>query len=87
MKKQDIVELIMAHYDGNDRLFFRKSLDVLKEFKANGDGEIAAYLDSNLKSKVKIMPKQEVPTYNPEITFEEAGELGWTLVPQEYADE
>ena len=82
MTKKDIVDLITAHYEGDARLFFAKTVDILKEFKANGDDAIIDHLDFILKSNVKIAPKYEKPEYDPEISFEDAEILGWTLVPQ-----
>lgn len=82
MKKKTIVDLIKAYYEDDPRLFFNTTLDVLKEFKEDGDKELVDYLDFILKGKVKIMPKREFKPYNPEISFEEAEKLGWTMVPQ-----
>ena len=44
-------------------------------------------LDFILKSRVKIAPKYTKPETNPEISFDDAEILGWTLVPQEQKDE
>lgn len=82
MKKKTIVDLIKAYYEDDPRLFFHTTIDVLKEFKEDGDKELVDYLDFIIKSKVKIMPKREFKPYTPEISFEEAEKLGWTMVPQ-----
>ena len=89
MKKKDIIDLITSHYEGDDRLFFATTIKILKEFKDNGDDAIVKHLDFILKSKVKIVPKREVREYNPEISFEDAGDLGWVpmMETQENRDE
>ena len=87
MKKQVIVDLIKAYYEDDPRLFFHRTIEVLKEFKEDGDDALVKYLDFIIKSKVKIMPKREQTPFNPEISWEDADELGWTLVPQESANE
>lgn len=82
MKKKDIVDLIAAHYENNPRLFFRKTIEILKEFKTDGDDALVEHLDGIIKGRVKIAPKPEKQYYEPEISFEDAAALGWTLVPQ-----
>ena len=82
MKKKVLDDLITAHYENDDRLFFAATIEVLKELKANGDDAIVKHLDFILKSKVKIAPKREERAYEPEISFEDAEILGWTLTPQ-----
>ena len=77
MKKKTVVDLIIAHYEGDDRAFFANALDVLKEFKQNGDQAIVDRLDFVLKSHVKIAPKREVSKTKPEVSFEDAVDLGW----------
>ena len=77
MKKKTIVDLIVAHYEEDDRAFFAKALEVLKEFKNNGDKEIADRLDFVLKSKVRIRPKRARSSLGPEVSFREAADLGW----------
>ena len=83
MKKQVIVDLIKAYYEDDPRLFFRRTIDILKEFKEDGDDELVKYLDFIIKSKVKIMPKRESTPFEPEISWEEADKLGWTLTLQD----
>ena len=88
MKKGDIVALIEAHYKNDYRTFFRKTIEILKEFKEDGDDALINHLDFILKSQVKIAPKREPLPVREEISFEEAEKLGWgVLVPQETADE
>lgn len=90
MKKQVIIDLITAHYEDDPRLFFRRTIDILKEFKEDGDDALIQHLDFILKSKVKIAPKREVrklEDLNEEISFDDATALGWTLVPQENSNE
>ena len=80
MKKKDIIDLITAHYEDDPRLFFRTTIEILKEFKENGDDAIVKHLDFILKSKVKIAPKREVTKIedlNEEISFEDASVLNW----------
>ena len=80
MKKQVIIDLITAHYEDDPRLFFRRTIDVLKEFKEDGDDALIQHLDFILKSKVKIAPKREVrklEDLNEEISFDDAVDLGW----------
>lgn len=83
MKKQVLVDLITAHYENDPRLFFQRTIDVLKEFKEDGDDVLIKHLDFILKSNVRIAPKREVTNINEEVSFEDAEELGWTLVPQD----
>jgi len=87
MKKKDIIDLITAHYENDPRLFFQRTIDVLKEFKEDGDKELVEHLSSRIRSHVKIAPKREPDKYQPEISFEDAEIIGWTLVPQEKSDE
>lgn len=37
MKKKDIIDLILSHYENDPRLFFHKTIEVLKEFQEDGD--------------------------------------------------
>ena len=87
MKKKDVIDLITAHYEGDDRLFFFFLIEVLKEFQTNEDKELVDYVSNRILGKVRILPKREVSTYEPEINFEDAEILGWTLVPQEKSNE
>lgn len=77
MKKKDIIDLITAHYEDDPRLFFHKTIEILKEFQDDGDKELVEYISNILKSKVKIAPKREPIKYDPEITFEDANYLDW----------
>lgn len=83
MKKKDIIDLITAHYENDPRLFFHKTIEILKEFQEDGDKELVEYLSNRIRPHVKIAPKREPDRYNPEISFEDAEKLGWTLVPQD----
>ena len=88
MKKKDIIDLIIAHYEDDPRLFFYKTIEVLKEFQEDGDKELVEYVSNILKSKVKIAPKREViklEDLQAEISFDDAEKLGWTgdFVPME----
>lgn len=85
MRKKDIIDLITAHYEGDNRLFFQKTIDILKEFKADGDDALIAHMDFVLKSNVKIAQKREEPKFESEISLEDAEGLGW-FVPQESKD-
>jgi hypothetical protein len=90
MKKKDIIDLIIAHYEDDSRLFFHKTIEVLKEFQEDGDKELVEYVSNILKSKVKIAPKREITKLEDlqaEISFNDAEKLGWTLVPQESTNE
>lgn len=90
MKKKDIIDLITAHYEDDPRLFFHKTIEVLKEFQEDDDKELVEYVSNILKSKVKIAPKREVAKLedlHEEISFDDAEKLGWTLVPQENINE
>lgn len=89
MKKKDIIDLIIAHYEDDSRLFFNKTIEILKEFQKDGDKELVEYVSNILKSKVKIAPKREVTKIedlNEEISFDDANYLGW-FVPQETTNE
>lgn len=89
MKNKDIIDLIIAHYEDDSRLFFNKTIEILKEFKENGDKELVEYVSNILKSKVKIAPKREITKLedlHEEISFEDADCLGW-FVPQETTNE
>ena len=83
MKKKDIIDLILSHYENDPRLFFHKTIEVLKEFQEDGDKELVEYVSSRIRPSVKIAPKREPDHSNPEISFEDAEKLGWTLVPQD----
>lgn len=90
MTKGDIIELITAHYEDDARLFFNKTIDILKEFKENGDNELVEYVSNILKSKVKIAPKREITKLedlHEEISFDDATYLNWVpmLEPQDYS--
>lgn len=87
MKKKDIIDLITSHYENDPRLFFHKTIEVLKEFQENGDKELVEHLSNRIRPYVKIAPKREPDKYQPEISFEDAEKLGWTLVPQETSNE
>ena len=87
MKKKDIIDLITAHYEDDPRLFFHKTIEVLKEFQEDGDKELVEYVSNILKSKVKIAPKREVTKLedlHEEISFDDATYLDWVpmLEPQ-----
>ena len=89
MKKKDIIDLITAHYEDDPRLFFNKTIEILKEFKDDGDNELVDYVSNILKSKVKIAPKREVTKLedlHEEISFEDATYLDWVpmLEPQDF---
>ena len=88
MTKKVLIDLITAHYEDDPRLFFQRTIDVLKDFKENGDYALIQHLDFILKSRVKIAPKREVTKLedlHEEISFDEAEKLGWIgdFVPQE----
>ena len=90
MKKKVIIDLITAHYEEDPRLFFQRTIDILKEFKEYGDDALIQHLDFILKSKVKIAPKREVTKLedlHEEISFDEATDLGWIpmMEPQDYS--
>jgi len=85
MTKKDIIDLITAHYTNDSRLFFQKTIDVLKEFKEDGDDILIENLDFILKSEVKIAPKREVTKLedlHEEISWDDAEKLGWIMEPQ-----
>ena len=89
MKKKVIIDLITSHYENDPRLFFRKTIEILKEFKEDGDNELVEYVSNILKSKVKIAPKREITKLedlHEEISFEDALYLDWVpmLEPQGY---
>ena len=81
MRKKDICNLIISHYRGDDRDFFTQTLDIMKEFKEDGDKELVDMLTFEVLSKVKVMPKPEViqRDFTPEISFDDYN----TFVPQE----
>lgn len=85
MKVKDIVELITAHYKGDSRAFFYKTIQILKEFKEEGYDEVVQSLDFMLKCNVKIAPKREITKLedlHEEVSFEDAEKLGWIMEPQ-----
>ena len=78
MKYRTVINLIQAHYEGNAQVFFRASLDVVKELKATGKEDLAKLLSDLLMEHADIRPKSEHKcTDNPFITFEEAEGLCW----------
>jgi len=80
MKKKDIIDLIIAHYEDDSRTFFHRTIEVLKEFQEDGDNELVEYVSNILKSKVKIAPKRKftkVEDLQEEISFDDAVDLGW----------
>ena len=88
MKKKDIIDLIKAHYEDDPRLFFHRTVDILKEFQENGDKELVEYVSNILKCKVKIAPKREVTKLedlHEEISFDDATYLDWVpmIEPQD----
>lgn len=85
MKRKDIVDLITAHYKGDARMFFYRTIEILKEFKEDGADELVNSLDFMLKCNVKIAPKREVTPVedlHAEISFDDARKLGWVMEPQ-----
>jgi translation initiation factor 2 beta subunit (eIF-2beta)/eIF-5 len=89
MKKKDIIDLITAHYEDDPRLFFHRTIEILKEFQEDGDKELVEYVSNILKSKVKIARKREVTKLedlHEEISFDDATYLDWVpmLEPQDY---
>lgn len=87
MKKKDIIDLILSHYENDPRLFFHRTIEILKEFQEDGDKELVNYVSDKIRPYVKIAPKREPDHSSPEISFEDAEKLGWILVPQETANE
>lgn len=88
MKKKDIIDLIIAHYEDDSRLFFNKTIEILKEFKENGDDVLVQELDFILKGRVKLVPKREPSTKDNEISYEDIEKLNWgDFVPQVNFDE
>ena len=90
MKKKDIIDLITAYYEDDPRLFFHKTIEILKEFQEDGDKELVEYVSNILKSKVKIAPKREttkLEDLHEEISFDDAAYLDWVpmLEPQDYS--
>ena len=90
MKKKDIIDLITAHYEDDPRLFFHRTIEILKEFQEDGDKELVEYVSNILKSKVKIAPKREVTKLedlHEEISFDDATYLDWVPMsePQDYS--
>ena len=81
MKRKDIIDLIIAHYEDNPRRFFQKTIDILKEFKEDGADEfLINHLSAFLKSQVKIAPKRAVTMpkdIQEEVSFEDAAALDW----------
>ena len=80
MKKKDIIDLITAHYEDDPRLFFHRTIEILKEFQKDGDKELVEYVSNILKGKVKIAPKREVTKLkdlHEEISFDDAIYLDW----------
>ena len=84
MKKQLLVNLIKSHYEGDGNTFFHSAMEVLKEFKEDGDKELVEYLEFIMKPHIKLMPKKESDNSIHEINLEESIDWGW--VPQESTD-
>lgn len=83
MKKKDIRDLIVSHYEQNDFNFFNTSLRILKELKDSpdeGDRLLERDIEFHVLGKVKIRPKPEKRDFVPEISFEDAEEF--KLTPQ-----
>ena len=72
MKKKVLVDLIKAHYEGDNNLFFRTALEVLKELKDNGDVELAKYIETNMRYNLTIVPAPVKDTSKHEMYPEEA---------------
>lgn len=90
MKKKVIIDLITAHYEDDPRLFFQRTIEILKEFQEDGDNELVEYVSNILKPKVKIAPKREVTKLedlHEQISFDDAVDLGWVpmMEPQDYS--
>lgn len=83
MKKKDVIDLIISHYENDPRLFFHKTIEILKELKADGDDALVDSVGAILKRRVKLAPKREESPYTPKISLEDADALTWTFVPQE----
>jgi len=62
MKKQDVVNLIKYHVDGNEDAFASEAADIAREFDTSGDGEIARYI-MELISDANCYVPQEVGDY------------------------
>ncbi len=85
MKRKTVIDLIKAYYEDDANLFFNSTLDVIREFKEDGQKELYEYLMNILKGRVKVRPKIEKNSKcDMEISFEEGEELGFTsdFVPQ-----
>lgn len=77
MKRQVIVDLILAHYKNDRRLFFDRAIDVLKEFREDDCDKLADWIEFELFTHLKVMPIEEKDNYkeethDPNIYFEDA---------------
>lgn len=82
MKRKLIVDLIKSHYEGDGNTFFHDTMEVLKEFKDDGDcDELCKYLESIILPHIKLMPKKEPDTSVHEIYPHDSGY--YFFIPQE----
>ena len=72
MKKKVIADLIRAHYENDNGLFFDTALQVLKEFRETGDDVLAESLEHTLLSHCTIVPKPKQENASPVIYDEDA---------------
>lgn len=84
MKKLLLVNLIKSHYEGDGNTFFHSAMEVLKEFKEDGDKELVEHLEFIMKPHIKLMPKKEVDTTVHEIYPD--GCYGWFVSQNEESD-
>lgn len=85
MKKKDVVDLIIAHYDKDSYTFFQTASKILNEFRAQGAVELADMLESVLKNHTKVTQADAI-TYISEIAFKDVDWVDY-LVAQNVTDD
>lgn len=77
MKKQDVVDLIKYHEEGNDSAFTEKALQIADDFQKSGDTYLGNYI-STLVAKTNVFVPQDTPLnfqFLEEVPLGEAGQL------------
>lgn len=57
MKKRTVAELIQSHYERNESIFRKATLEIIEEFESIGDKELAVFLRAQINPNVAITPQ------------------------------
>ncbi|MCD8294961.1 MAG: ATP-binding protein [Clostridia bacterium] len=57
MKKKDVLTLIRAHFDGDDKCFRDESYAIAQDFAATGDDELAQYIMALMSDALAFVPQ------------------------------